>query len=157
MSFADELQRDAAILSPERTRVVGIARSWIGTPYHHQASLKGVGCDCLGLVRGVYRELCGNEPEAMPPYTPDWAEALGMETLLAGARRNLRECAIVTALPGDILVFRLRRAAMAKHMAILTTTGTMVHAIEMAPVTEVHFGSWWRRHTTAAFIFPGVE
>ena len=28
---------------------------WIGTPYRHQASLKGVGCDCLGLVRGVWR------------------------------------------------------------------------------------------------------
>lgn len=50
-----------------RVRVVEIARRWIGTPYHHQASLKGVGCDCLGLVRGVYRELCGAEPEPMPP------------------------------------------------------------------------------------------
>ncbi|MEE8633091.1 MAG: hypothetical protein V3S93_01305 [Methyloceanibacter sp.] len=49
------------------------ARGWLGTPYHHQASVKGVGCDCLGLVRGLWRELCGPEPEAMPRYTRDWA------------------------------------------------------------------------------------
>ena len=33
--------------------VIAAARGWIGTPYLHQASLKGVGTDCLGLVRGV--------------------------------------------------------------------------------------------------------
>ena len=46
------------------------ARGWIGTPYRHQASLKGVGCDCLGLVRGVWREVMGEEPEAPPAYRP---------------------------------------------------------------------------------------
>jgi len=106
-------------------------------------------------VRGVYRELYGDEPETMPPYTPDWAEAQGRETLLTGARRHLREGAAQEAVPGDILVFRLRKAAMAKHMAILVTPGTMVHAIEMAPATEVHYGSWWRRHAVASFVFPG--
>lgn len=138
-----------------RARIIGIARSWVGTPYHHQASVRGAGCDCLGLVRGVYRELCGEEPEIMPPYTPDWAEAQGRETLLTGARRHLRERAANEAIPGDILIFRLRKAAMAKHMAILVTPDTMVHAIERAPATEVHFGSWWRRHAATYFVFPG--
>ena len=55
--------------------VVAEARSWIGTPYQHQASLKGVGCDCLGLVRGVWRALYGEEPEHVPAYSRDWAEA----------------------------------------------------------------------------------
>ena len=59
---------------------------WIGTPYRHQASLKGVGCDCLGLVRGVWRAVCGDEPEAVPAYSPDWAEASRRETLGAGGR-----------------------------------------------------------------------
>lgn len=143
-------------MSLSRQNVVYAARSWIGTPYHHQASLKGAGCDCLGLVRGVWRELCGSEPEAMPPYTSDWAEARGLETLLAGARRHLIEPGSAAAQPGDILVFRLRKAAMAKHMAILATPTTMVHAIEKAPVSEVHYGSWWQRHTAAVFTFPGL-
>ena len=38
-----------------RARVVAEARMWIGTPYVHQASALGAGCDCLGLVRGVWR------------------------------------------------------------------------------------------------------
>ena len=36
-----------------RTAVINEARQWLGTPYHHQASLKGVGCDCIGLIKGV--------------------------------------------------------------------------------------------------------
>lgn len=40
-----------------RADVVTCARSWVGTPYQHQARLKGVGVDCAGLVIGVAREL----------------------------------------------------------------------------------------------------
>ena len=68
-----------------RNRIVCEARRWIGTPYRHQASLKGVGCDCLGLVRGVWRAGYGAEPEAAPAYTADWAEATGEERLLPEA------------------------------------------------------------------------
>ena len=66
-----------------RAEIVAAARSWIGTPYRHQASLRGVGCDCLGLLRGVWREVVGDEPEAAPAYSRDWAEASGREALLA--------------------------------------------------------------------------
>src|SRR5688572_25297534 len=62
-----------------RDQIVAAARDWIGTPYRHQASLKGVGCDCLGLVRGVWREHYGAEPEAPPPYRADWAETGAVE------------------------------------------------------------------------------
>ncbi len=49
--------------------VVAAARNWLGTPYRHQASVKGVGADCLGLVRGVWREVAGEEPETVPAYS----------------------------------------------------------------------------------------
>ena len=91
-----------------RDEIVAAARSWLGTPYRHQASRKGAGCDCLGLVRGVWRELVGPEPARLPPYTPDWAEALGQETLLHAARRHLREVPVGEARDGDVLVFRDR-------------------------------------------------
>ncbi|HWW12917.1 MAG TPA: peptidase P60, partial [Brevundimonas sp.] len=51
--------------------MLAAARSWLGTPYRHQASMKGQGADCLGLVRGVWREVVGAEPEATPAYVPD--------------------------------------------------------------------------------------
>ena len=57
-------------------RVISAARAWLGTPYHDQASLKGVGCDCLGLARGVWREVIGPKPLPIPPYSLDWDEAL---------------------------------------------------------------------------------
>lgn len=71
--------------------VVAEALSWVGTPYRHQAALKGLGCDCLGLVRGVWRALYGGELERPGPYAPDWAEAGGAETLLEGVRRHFGE------------------------------------------------------------------
>jgi NlpC/P60 family putative phage cell wall peptidase len=52
-----------------RNTIIAEARSWIGTPYHHQAALKGVGCDCLGLVRGVWRAVYGADPEHPPAYS----------------------------------------------------------------------------------------
>ena len=72
-----------------RSLIVAEARDWIGTPYRHQASLKGVGCDCLGLVRGVWRGVIGAEPERAPAYAPDWAEAGGVEALADAAARHL--------------------------------------------------------------------
>jgi hypothetical protein len=69
----------------QATAIVALARGWIGTPYHHQASVQGVGCDCLGPVRGVYRQYTGRDPETPPPYSRDWAEASGIETMLAAA------------------------------------------------------------------------
>jgi cell wall-associated NlpC family hydrolase len=178
------------------TDIVAVARSWLGTPYHHQATLKGVGCDCLGLVRGVYADLCGHAPEEPPPYSPDWAEARGCETLIEAARRHLieisssyvqckrdhRTCsnslfwphsherkslatssknALAEACAGDVLIFRMRANAVAKHCGILTVPsppgthcqGSFIHAIEGATVSEVPLSSWWCRRIAAVFRF----
>ena len=141
-----------------RPHIVALARDWLGTPYHHQASLKGVGYDCIGLVRGIYRELYGAEaPEALPAYTRDWAEAQGRETLIEAARRHLVEIPRFEARPGDVLVFRWRRGSLAKHCAILSKPTAIIHALEGAPVSEVALSPWWRRHIAAAFAFPEVS
>ena len=103
-----------------REAIIAAARSWRGTPYHHQASVKGVGSDCLGLIRGIWRELCGPEPEAVPAYTRDWGSATGSETLLAAACRHLVTLEDVSACaPGDVLVFRMRDEGVAKHVGII--------------------------------------
>ena len=140
----------------ERATIVAEARSWIGTPYRHQASVKGVGCDCLGLVRGVWRVLHGDEPEPLPAYTPDWAEATGRDTLLAAAGRHLITIAPEAARPGDVLLFRWRAGLPAKHAAIVTAAELMVHAHDGARVAEVAIAPWWRRRIAAAFAFPDV-
>src|ERR1700744_2265912 len=93
--------------SPLAGDAVAVARAWIGTPYVHQASVKGVGCDCLGLLRGVWRELFGAEPEAMPNYSPDWAEATGAETLYMALSRHLCPVALQDIAQGDVALFRI--------------------------------------------------
>ena len=70
-------------------QIVQSARNWIGTPYLHQASLKGVGCDCLGLIVGIWRELIGPLPVGVPAYSPDWGEVGQREPLLEAARLEI--------------------------------------------------------------------
>ncbi|MGO4704511.1 NlpC/P60 family protein [Microvirga sp. 2MCAF38] len=135
--------------------IVTEARAWIGTPYLHQASLKSVGCDCLGLLRGVWRGALGTEPELPPPYTPDWAEA-GADTLLAAAHRYLVETDPHDVRGGDVLLFRWRYGLPAKHCAIATSYENMIHAHDGACVTEIAISPWWRRHLSHAFRFPGI-
>lgn len=71
-----------------RESIVKGAHGWLGTPYHHRASLKGAGTDCLGLIRGIWRELYGPEPEAMPISATE--RPRGVETLRAFRRRCQR-------------------------------------------------------------------
>lgn len=144
-----------------RPRVVAIARTWLGTPYQHQASVRGEGADCLGLLRGVWRELFGVEPEPTSPYRPDWAELGGEETLLQAARRWLREIPVDTARAGDVLLFRMAAGAPAKHCAILSAGALrggeeprMIHAYWGRAVVESWMGVWWRRRLVAAFAWP---
>jgi NlpC/P60 family putative phage cell wall peptidase len=143
-------------LPPTRARIVMTARTWAGTPYHHQASTKHVGTDCLGLVRGVWRELYGREPARVPGYSRDWAEASGRETLYDAACKHFIEIPKQDATSGDVLLFRWREGMAAKHVGILLARQRLIHAIEGIPVTEIKMTPWWWRHTAAAFRFPDV-
>lgn len=138
--------------------VVAAARSWLGTAYRHQASVKGEGADCLGLVRGVWRETVGREPEETPAYQPDWAEVSEAETLLEAARRWLVEKPIAEMQPGDVLMFRMVEGAPVKHCAILSDVEgpepRMIHAYWGRAVVESWMGSWWKKRLAAVFAWP---
>ncbi|HEX5007860.1 MAG TPA: NlpC/P60 family protein, partial [Hyphomonadaceae bacterium] len=121
------------------------------------ASVCGAGTDCLGLVRGVWRSVVGDEPERTPPYTPDWAEMVGEETLLAASRRHLVETAIGAAREGDVLLFRMAMGSPAKHAAIVSGSDRIIHAYWGRGVCETRLVPWWARRIAAAFQFPGVE
>ena len=137
---------------------VAAARGWIGTPYRHQASLRGGGADCLGLLRGVWRELYGAEPVAVPAYTPDWAEPGGDEVLWQAARYWLVERPRETlAWPGDVLLFRMRAGGIAKHLGLAGAVGghpTFIHAYSGHGVVESPLTAPWARRIVARFAFP---
>jgi len=136
--------------------VLAEAQSWLGTPYRHQGSRKGVGCDCLGLVRGVWRALYGREPEAPGPYTPDWAEAGKDDPLLEAAGRHCEQIPLEAARPGDLLVFRWRAHHAAKHLGILLDGERFLHAYEGHSVMISPLIPQWRRRIAGAFVFPEI-
>ena len=138
----------------ETEAIIETARSWIGTPYVHQASVKGAGCDCLGLLRGVFRELSGEEAETPPPYSPDWAEATGAETLYSAMLRHLNEIELSALRPGDIALFRMAPRSPAKHCGIVALRDgrfSLIHARQNKQVSEERFSAFWQRRLAFAF------
>ncbi|HEU4548823.1 MAG TPA: hypothetical protein VFS01_03945 [Rhizomicrobium sp.] len=139
------------------TDIVTVARGWIGTPYQHQASLKGVGCDCLGLLRGVWRELYGEEPEDVPAYTADWAEGSPAQTLRDGLARHLRAIPPAGIAPADVALFRMGRGGPARHCGIVGERSgalTLIHACQGRRVREESFSPLWRRRLAFVFRIP---
>ncbi|MEM1388341.1 MAG: NlpC/P60 family protein [Pseudomonadota bacterium] len=137
---------------------LAIARGWIDTPYVHQASHRGAGTDCLGLIRGVWRGLYGAEPEAVPAYTSDWSEPERVERLWQAALRHLSPAPRASAEPGDVLLFRMRAGSVAKHLGIQGAVGaapTFVHAYSGHAVVESPLSAPWQRRVVARFRFPG--
>ncbi|WP_300516680.1 NlpC/P60 family protein [Aliiroseovarius sp.] len=133
------------------------ARGWIGTPYRHQASVRGAGTDCLGLVRGVWREVLGGEPQEVPPYTADWSEPSREETLWTAARSHMSEKPVGERATGDVILFRMRDRSVAKHLGIVGRTGphpTFIHAYSGHGVVESPLSAPWARRIVACFAFP---
>ena len=117
-------------------QVVAVARSWIGTPYRHQASSRGSGGGLSGpAARRVARSRAVRSRWRCPAYTPDWAEPAGREVLLdaapsAGCLPHEGELA-----RGDVILFRMRDGGVAKHLGICSDTGervSFIHAYSRA-------------------------
>ncbi|WP_137135308.1 NlpC/P60 family protein [Rhizobium sp. FKY42] len=138
--------------------IVALAESWIGTPYRHQGATKGVACDCIGLIRWVWRELYGCEPPlSVPPYAPDWAERAGEERLLQAAL-TLFGAPVPKAemQAGDVLLFRWHAGCAAKHAGILADETSFIHAYEQVAVTRSALVPAWRRRIVAVHRFGVV-
>jgi NlpC/P60 family putative phage cell wall peptidase len=136
--------------SADPDRVMTAARAWIGTPYHPQASRLGVGCDCLGLLRGVWRDLVGSELPVLPAYSSDWGEVRAQEVLRDGCAAHMI-AAEDDAQPGDVVLFRMRSWAIAKHAGILVAPDQMVHSHSVhGVIAQAITAAWWAR---AAFVF----
>ncbi|QDF14263.1 cell wall peptidase [Dinoroseobacter phage vB_DshS-R4C] len=129
-----------------RALVLAEARTWCGTPYVPRASLKGVGCDCAGFIRGVARALCGLDIEA-PRWVDDWARS-DAEPLLAALRTHALPIPPQEAAPGDLVSFRVGSARFA-HVGILTPRGVL-HTYDLSGVTESPLSG----HVSGAWRFP---
>lgn len=153
--------RDAAARAGRR--VAAEALGWLGTPFVHGASCRGAGCDCLGLLRGVWRALAGPEAWVVPAYAADWAEAGAADLLLAGLRTNLVACQpghgpAAAARDGDgtgeVLLFRLRPRGPGRHVGVRTGAARFVHAHGRHGVVEDPLTPAWSARVVAVFALP---
>lgn len=147
-----------------RKQIVIEARAWIGTRFHHQASQKGIGCDCIGLVRGV-GIACGIYPADFLSL-PEVQQFKGYP-LLPSNRQLEKGCEmfatrieIADAKPGDFVLMRFNGEP--QHLAILGDYKggalSVIHAYAGARrVVEHRIDNVWAARIVAAYAFPGVE
>lgn len=102
-----------------RADVVRVARSYLGTPFHHMARQPGLGLDCAGVLVCVARELELVAPDFdVPPYTP----TPDGSSMLAWCEQYMTRVEQADMQPGDAIV--LITDVFPQHLGIL---GDYVH------------------------------
>lgn len=149
-----------------REQVVIEARRWLGTPYHHHASLLGVGCDCLGLHRGV-AEALGIAWPAPPAehvavlQAPDWMEHTQHEYLrdVFTTCPCLSPVAVDAIVPGDTLLFGWGNKPCSHAAIVIDTTRDLrfIHACYRRAVMEDVLTGPWQRVLRCAFTLCDSE
>lgn len=134
-------------MATTREQVVLAAREWLGTPWHHQGRVKGVGVDCVGLVIGVARDL-GLSAFDVTGYARRPLES----DLLNGCHAHMQP--VPLAFPGDAMLFRID--GQAQHLGIITDIGLLHAYAPMRRVVEHRLDEAWAARIVAAFRLPGV-
>lgn len=105
-------------------QIVAEARTWLGTPFHHRAIIKGVGVDCAHFLIGVFSSLGLLKMFEPDDYPPDWhlhnSEEKFLEYLKSRAVR------ITDPQPGDVVMFKFGRCA--SHSAIVIEWPRIIHS-----------------------------
>lgn len=111
----------------QRAAVVAEAKEWLGTKYHHNASLKGVGTDCAGLPFQVYRA-AGLLPADMvlPAYSPQWHLHRSEEQYADRVLEYAREIEQVDLGDGDLILWKWGRTF--SHGGIVVGPDLVIHA-----------------------------
>ncbi len=110
----------------ERQKIIDEAKTWLGTPYHRGARIKGVGVDCGQFLIGVYEVAGVLEPgECNPGYYPH--EIHLHRTVEKYLEWILKYCDKVdTPEPGDIAMFKFGKSS--SHSAIVVKWPVVIHS-----------------------------
>jgi NlpC/P60 family putative phage cell wall peptidase len=143
-----------------RERIVAEARTWVGTPFVHQAAVKGVGVDCVMLLHEV-GVACG----VMQSDDAKWIAYRGYSRqpnprmMREALEKFLTRIEIADALDGDI-VWLFWRESMPMHLALRSSYNgrkNIIHALASAErVVEHEFSSDWRARVDSVWRYPGV-
>lgn len=156
-----------------RDDIAAEVRSWIGTPYHYQAAIKGVGVDCIGLISGVWKAVTGLDHVPIPPFNPLWIYHTPGESMYLGFQIYLdevvktfdRDYQTTDFNTGDVILLRMVRRRPAKHGAFVLVNAdgsvTMVHAAQQESAHQCHVAEepmddYWLQRVAYVFKFRGV-
>jgi len=138
-----------------REDAVAEARAWLGTPFQHQGCLKGVACDCIGLVKGVGLALGLVDYD---PASPE-AQSFASYSLMPDSKRMRQGLAmwlvsipVAEVLPADILFMAWTREP--QHVALRTDHGIIHSYSSVGKVVEHAFDESWQRRVVAAYRYP---
>ena len=138
-----------------RMDAVAEARTWLGTPFHHQASVKGAGCDCIGVIKGVGTAL---KLVDYDPASPE-AQAFANYSMLPNSRRMreglatwLVEIPVAEATLADIYFMAWGREP--QHVALITDKGIIHSYSGVGKVVEHALDEDWKRRIVASYRYP---
>ena len=139
--------------------IVMAATSWLDTPYHHHARIKGVGVDCAQFVLAIAREvdlITDIEVEEAPNYSPQWHLHNREEKLLAVLESfGCVEIPKENTQPGDIICFKFGR--LSSHLGIKISEHEFIHArYDVGRVVINTLGQDWIDKWTKTYAFPGI-
>ncbi len=139
----------------EPSAIVKAARSFVGTPYHHQGRVKGVGVDCVGLIFGVASAV-GIEIADKPLFLRYKRRPPVGRGLLDHLDEQCQQ--VEKYRPGDILVFWINHVnRRAQHLGFagvetLIHTHSAIHFVIEQPLDE-----YWQHRFITAYRLPGVK
>jgi NlpC/P60 family putative phage cell wall peptidase len=143
---------------PTRAQIIATARTWLGTRWRHQACLKGVGCDCIGLIAGVALELGSPQAVAFMARTDyrNYGRQPDPKMLLAACTDFLDPVVVGAAQAGDVLLLRFQ--AEPQHFAFQSGADYMIHSWAGARrVVENRINELWRGRIVGAYSLRGTE
>jgi NlpC/P60 family putative phage cell wall peptidase len=136
-----------------RAAIIAEALTWIGTPFHHAARIKGVGCDCLTYIAEVYARAGIVPPQQIPFYRPDFMQHQSEETYLNGLLQHGRE--VAQPLQADVAIFKWGR--IYAHAGIVVEWPWMLHAAPSLGVIKMRGDMGRLRGRAVKFISAFVE
>jgi hypothetical protein len=124
----------------QREHIIEVAESWYGTPYHGWTCLKGIGCDCGQLLKGVFME-AGHQPPDGVPTPSDYSLDVWLHredtTYVDTIMKYFREIPESEVKPGDIVCYKLGHA-MAHAGIIKVWPEHIIHSLKRDGVTAGH-------------------
>ena len=133
-----------------------VARSWIGTPFHPHASVRGAGVDCVHLLGSIYVETGLLETFTFPKYALDGGSHSDSSLIIEWLKLSRHFQSLgpkpEAILIGDLLIFSLGKSAWHVGTYLGVPAGTFVHALETAGVvTSSYLEHPWGRRLTGLY------